>query len=473
MSIFDAPPKLVRRVYFSVLKTQEERRLVRAALDLLVPALSKKLDEDSFKVIIDETVDLLADESISTLHLAQIYQTIVRNPDVFASHAKRLITLIAAGLHRLGLQSTGTLENRFLAVNVIELAIDWGGKTSEIGNSLAEIAEVLSNFLIRLKLTISENPSDFKSSIHIEASTRTLDARAQSLLDVIISMYDVKIRISPFEKLLNRDKKLPNPLLTCLDIIATLVKFRHVAVLHQHASIFRDIIDGAVSHSRQDIAMQTALRNFASTSKTSTLMSSFILGALDKALLDALSDQSKTISSEKSSDRTRNKDRPPVGNDSMDVSAFILFGLEVIADFCRNNCGLANIIGTTLISISKSLSKQHLSDAAAKLRHSATTSARASSSGIRFPTSTIGILDEATQRDKAMSIRSKKGRYWKDAVPTDIPIRSLVTALSIYESATFVFMFSEVRKSILQIISNILESSDNVQVIMIAVRCAG
>ena len=200
--------------------------------------------------------------------------------------------------------------------------------------------------------------------------------------------------------------------------------------------------------------MQAALRNFAYASKISTFMSSFIMAAFDKAILDAHNDQSKIIVSDRVSDRTRTKDRIPTGNDSIDTSAFVLFGLEVIADLCRSEICLSNVVGTTLISISKSLSKQHLSDAAAKLRQSASTSARASSSGIRFATPTIGILDEAAQRDKVASKRNSKGRYGKDDNLTDIPIRSLVIILSIFESSNFVYIFSETRKSILQIITN-------------------
>ena len=473
MSIFDAPSKLVRRVYFSLLRVQEERRLVRAALDLLVPALCKRLEKDILKQAVDETVELLADESISVPNLAQINQTIVRNPHVFESHFSRLIVFLTAGLHRLGLQSTGHIENRFLAVNVVELILGWDGKRSEIGNPVAGYAESLTNFLIRLKLIISESPSDSRNPLHVEASTHILDLRVQSLLDIIMSKYDVNIRISPFEKLSNRERKLPGPLIACLDIIAKVVKFRYVAFLHQHASVFRGIIDAAVSHSRQDIAMQAALRNFANASKISTFMSSFIMAAFDKAILDAHNDQSKIIVSDRVSDRTRTKDRIPTGNDSIDTSAFVLFGLEVIADLCRSEICLSNVVGTTLISISKSLSKQHLSDAAAKLRQSASTSARASSSGIRFATPTIGILDEAAQRDKVASKRNSKGRYGKDDNLTDIPIRSLVIILSIFESSNFVYIFSETRKSILQIITNLLESSNNVQIVMIAVRCVG
>lgn len=473
MSIFDAPSKKLRQVYFSLLRIQEERRLVRAALDILVPALSKRLDEESLKRTINETVELLADESVSVLHLAQINQTIVRNPGVFESQSGRLIALLAAGLHRLGLHSTGPVENRFLAVNVVALILEWADKQTAIENSLADHADLLANFLIRLKLVLSESPSDSRTVLHIEASMYILDRRAQTLLDTIMSKYDVKIRMSPFEKILNRERKHSGPLVSCLDIIVRVVTYRYVALLHQHASVFRDIIDAAVTHSRQDIAMQPKLRNFASDTMGSTLISSFVLAAFDKAILDAHSDQSKIVSSDRGADRTRTKERPPTGLDPMDFSTFILFGLEVVADLSRGNCGLANSIGTTLLTVTKSLAKQHLSDAAAKLRQSASTSSRASSSGIRFPTPTIGILDEALQRDKAASTRHAKGHHGKEAMLTDIPIRSLVTALSIFESSSFVYLFSEIRKSILQIISNILESSDNVQVVMIAVRCVG
>lgn len=470
ISTFDAPSKLVRRVYFSLLKIQEEKRLIRAALDLLVPVLCRRLDDNNLKETIDETIGLLADESLTVSHLAQINQTIVRNPDIFESYSSRLVTLFVGGLHRLGLHSTGPIENRFLAVNVVELVLAWGNKTN-IGTFLADNSDTLANFLIRLKLLLSESPSDSRNALRFDASTRILDSRVQSLLDTILPIYDVKIRISPFEKILNRDRKLSGQLLAGLEIIAKSIRFRYIAFLNQHASVFRDVIDAAVSLSGQDIVLQSALRSFASDSKVSTLISSLVLAAFDKAMLATFSDQSKPISLDRGSDRSRTKDRAPAANDPVDSAGFILFGLEVIADFCRTHCDLANMVTTTLLVLAKSLTKQHLSDAAAKLRQSASTSSRASSSGIRFPTPTIGILDESSQRDRAASAR--KGRHGREGTLADAPTRSLVTVLSIFEVSGFVYMFSEVRKSILQIISNILESSDNVQVLMVAVRCVG
>ena len=416
----------------------------------------------------------MADESLPVVHLAQINQTIVRNPDVFESHSGRLVFLLMSGIHRLGLHSTGPIENRFLAVNVVELILVWADKReTEIGSFLADNADSLTNFLIRLKLLISEGPSDARNPLHFEVSICILDLRLQSLLDMVLSKFDVRLRMSPFEKMLNRERKLSGPLLACLDIIRTVLKYRYVAVLNQHASVFRDVIDAAVCQSRQDIAMQSAIRTFAFDSKASTLISSLILASLDKALLDAHSDQSKIVSSDRGSDRSRTKDRFPAANDPMDSSAFIFFCLDVIAEFCRSSSGLVNMVGSTLLTLAKSFARQHLADAAAKLRQSASTTSRASSSGIRFSTPTIGILDEASQRDKAVSSRNTKGRYRNETLPADLPIRSLVTVLSIFEEGLFVYTFSEARKSILQIVSNILDSSDNVQVIMIAVRCVG
>jgi hypothetical protein len=467
-SFFDTPSKIVRRLYFSLLKMQEERKLVRAALDLLVPALCKRLDGVCFKQTIDETIELLSDEGISVMHLAQITQTIIRNPDIFEVHSSRIASLFVSNLHRLGLQLNGSIENRFLAVNAIELTLIWADKQeSEIGLLLSDNAAVLTNFLIRIKLMVSEAAPDTRAASHFEMTLNGLDVRVQSLLDTFLLKYDVKIKISPFEKLIGRDRNIPDQLLSCLEIITKILKFRYVAFFHQNVLLFQNIVDIAVESSRHDCRLQGALRIVAIYSKASNLVSTLILAAFDKAILKGFSDQTKA---DRTSDPAR---RQHIPIDMADASAFNSFALEVIADLCKDSCSLINIVGTTLLAVVRSLSKQHLSDAAAKIRHSASTSVRATNSGIKYPTATIGILEEAVLREKTALFKYTKNRHGDEANSKDTPIRTMIVALSIFERSDFVYTFSELRKSLLQIISNILESSDNVQLILIAVRIVG
>jgi hypothetical protein len=80
ISEFDTPVKIVRQVYVSLLQfhQQESRELVRAALDLLVPALLRRLPDEDFQKVTEQKSHLMVEEGSAIPHLAHISQTIVQ-----------------------------------------------------------------------------------------------------------------------------------------------------------------------------------------------------------------------------------------------------------------------------------------------------------------------------------------------------------------------------------------------------------
>lgn len=140
----------------------------------------------------------------------------------------------------------------------------------------------------------------------------------------------------------------------------------------------------------------------------------------------------------------------------MDYSAFTLFCLDYVAEFCRSSFGPANMVGATLLTLANSF--------ATASGWCSSEICRSSSSAIRFPTPTIvilGVLDEASQRDKFASEQNTKGRYQKGTIPADLPIRSLETVLSILRRACLNYTFSEATKIyVADSVKYMLNSSD-------------
>jgi FAT domain/Phosphatidylinositol 3- and 4-kinase len=463
-TLFSLPAKVALDCYFALLKLQEERKLVRTALDLLVPMLPLRLDPGMFEEFIEDTIHLLADEGISIPHLAQICQTIVRNFGIFESHCNRIATHMIRCLERLALQPSGPQENHFLAVNVIELILLWGEKVAEMEPLLAENADLLCNFLIRLKFVIAELPVDSKHhSI----------PRIKSLIDTLMSKGNIAVQFPPIEKFLRKETKSSLPVLAFLEILSTSVKYGYTSVLHCNISMVQVALEDAVHRSRSDIAVQKELCTVASFAKTSSVFSSILLAILDNAIVECQSELPCAATSNRSADRSRSKEQAADSNTSTDSSLFISFALGIIADLCRENEVLFNVVRTTLISLAKSLSKVHLSDANAKQRQGNSNTMRSSASDVRYHTPTIGILQEAYLRDRMNSAKHSKFRYGKELVIPDASIRSLIILLSIFESSGSINVFSESRNSLLLLIANILEASDNVQVLMVSVRCVG
>jgi FAT domain/Phosphatidylinositol 3- and 4-kinase len=462
-SVFCLPAKLALDCYFALLKIQEERKLVRTSLDLLVPMLPVRLDRGKFEDVIEDTIHLLADEGISIPHLAQVNQTIVRNFGIFESHCNRLAPHMIRCLDRLALQPGGPQENRFLAVNIIELILIWDEKVAEMRPLLDENADLLCNFLIRLKFVIAELPVD---------SRHHSIPRIKSLLDTLMAKGNIAVQFPPIEKLLRKETKSSFPVLAFLEILSTSVKYGYRSVLYRNTSLVQAALEDAVHRARSDIAVQKELRMFVSCSRTSYAFSSILLAILDNAIVECQSEPA-SASSDRSTDRSRSKDQPAGSTNVTDSTLFILFALEIIAGICRENGVLFNVVRTTLISLAKSLSKAHLSDATAKQRQGSSSTVRSSASDVRYHTPTIGILEEAYIRDRMNSTKHSKSRYGKELIIPDAAIRSLIVLLSVFEASGCICVFSESRNSLLLLITNILEASDNVQVLMASVRCVG
>jgi transformation/transcription domain-associated protein len=139
ISELETPPKIILQVYLALLRShqQEGKDLVRAALDLLVPALPKRLEEGDLRKTIEYTNRIMFEEGNSVPQLAHIWHTIVSHPDSFYRHRHQFVRYMINSLNRLGLPPNCPPENRALAVSIVELVMRWDSKQ---GHQIAESA---------------------------------------------------------------------------------------------------------------------------------------------------------------------------------------------------------------------------------------------------------------------------------------------------------------------------------------------
>jgi transformation/transcription domain-associated protein len=127
ISVFETPPKNVVQVYVALMRTyqQEGKDLVRFALAILIPVLPDRLPPDDFQKMIDYTIKIMYEEGNSALQLAHVWHTIIAHIDIFYEHRQRFFRHMINSLNRLGLPPNCPIENRTLAVTIVELVLEW------------------------------------------------------------------------------------------------------------------------------------------------------------------------------------------------------------------------------------------------------------------------------------------------------------------------------------------------------------
>lgn len=101
--------------------------LVRQALDVLMPALPKRLPLGEYKIPIwiRYTKKILVEEGHSVPNSIHIFQLLVRHSDLFYSCRAQFVPQMVNALSRLGLPANTAPENRRLAIELAGLVVAW------------------------------------------------------------------------------------------------------------------------------------------------------------------------------------------------------------------------------------------------------------------------------------------------------------------------------------------------------------
>lgn len=130
LEAYQAPEKIILQVFVALLRTcqQENKMLVKQALDILMPALPRRLPlvgDSRMPIWIRYTKKILVEEGHSVPNLIHIFQLIVRHSDLFYSCRAQFVPQMVNSLSRLGLPYNTTAENRRLAIELAGLVVGW------------------------------------------------------------------------------------------------------------------------------------------------------------------------------------------------------------------------------------------------------------------------------------------------------------------------------------------------------------
>lgn len=117
------------QVFVALLRTcqPENKMLVKQALDILMPALPRRLPlgDSRMPIWIRYTKKILVEEGHSIPNLIHIFQLIVRHSELFYSCRAQFVPQMVNSLSRLGLPYNTTSENRRLAIELAGLVVGW------------------------------------------------------------------------------------------------------------------------------------------------------------------------------------------------------------------------------------------------------------------------------------------------------------------------------------------------------------
>lgn len=129
LEAYQAPEKIILQVFVALLRTcqPENKLLVKQALDILMPALPRRLPlgDSRMPIWIRYTKKILVEEGHSIPNLIHIFQLIVRHSDLFYSCRAQFVPQMVNSLSRLGLPYNTTGENRRLAIELAGLVVGW------------------------------------------------------------------------------------------------------------------------------------------------------------------------------------------------------------------------------------------------------------------------------------------------------------------------------------------------------------
>ncbi|GAA5934352.1 histone acetyltransferase TRA1 [Sporobolomyces koalae] len=146
LSQFESPTKIILQIYLALLRAHqaEARKIVSEALDILAPALPKRIPSGNSAsgqtmsspanepIWAKWTRKVLVDEGSQVSLLINVYQLIVRHPDLFFSTRELFLPHMVASLGKLTLNTGITSDTRVLTLDVIELILKWEKKRLEL-----------------------------------------------------------------------------------------------------------------------------------------------------------------------------------------------------------------------------------------------------------------------------------------------------------------------------------------------------
>jgi len=207
---------------------------------------------------------------------------------------------------------------------------------------------------------------------------------------------------------------------------------------------------------------------------------------LESLMLEAAvgPDFAQQSASSASSAQKGSRDRSSRDEKGPSASCLAYFSVDIVEKASASSPDIVGTFSSSLLNLAEALCSKHIQDAASNQRQGGLYPKQGVHKSFRqkYPTPVSGILemvcsstsipDITGSAAKATAGTSEMG--WTRQVPViGTALRSLTTCLRLLGSSNILLTFNESRATLLRIISSILDSSDNVQVVMTALSIVG
>jgi hypothetical protein len=474
IAVFDTPSDMILQVYHSLsLDTS-----AREALDVLLPVLKKRLSKDDLDIALKHTIQVLREENLSIPQIAHVLESITRHPEIFRDHEFELVHVLFQSLSLLTLHPTVPLEGMKLSADLANLFFNWiiAGRASESAENLTRLNEntidSIVNQLIRVVFATVAGRSD--------QVRRRLQSQILFLLrDFVSCQKNCTIDPSPFEKALAGEKSKTdsdessssksirnqssdsaaedsddvnmNALSVCAEVVLLLIQNDPKnSFLTQYGTM---IVDQCFASSKSSLAKNledVAIHLLLSDGHKNNNNVSYIVAILDRALRKGTYNQKEVA-------------------------------LSVIGRVCAVNRDFVGSFLSSLTGLVEGLATEH-----AKERIDQTSNTLAmhhtAEDQLLPATPTIGIFETACGigfkpssigKDIQMCTSGFKNQVVVDNEPLSMSLHLLISSMQLVASTNQLFTFSSERLSFMKMLSNILDFSCSIRLLMTTVSIIG
>ena len=149
-TVFRLPTKVVVSTYQHLIKSKQERYLVRGAVGILIPVIESQLEPLEMEGLRKYTLKLVRDETLNGPQQVNLWEAITRHPHFFKACKDTILMRVPDQISIFGIQHGVSTDLRLLAVSIARLVVAWdvasdpsNAKTNElVANKLFEIASV-------------------------------------------------------------------------------------------------------------------------------------------------------------------------------------------------------------------------------------------------------------------------------------------------------------------------------------------
>lgn len=283
---------------------------------------------------------------------------------------------------------------------------------------------------------------------------------------------------------------LPDVLSCCLDIFLVLVEEDpQNAFLMDNPSQLKVILSSCFRYSR--FPSETSIRKRLETFLVSFLslrphadqrIAQPLTVWLEKYLIDAEIEYRSTNGHSQLDSSRQARFRQSLPSDRS-VDCAVLFSLGIIKQVGRASHSFSNFFTSSLLLLLGTIIKKHTLQAAAKQKQNGVAyNSQAGTISIRqmYSTPISGILQETCSESTLSSsagisrvVQGKQSDLYKELKDFNYMLQSAVAILEIIGDGDSAYLFSNNRKSLLSLLQSIFDMSNNVQLLLTAVRIVG